>query len=75
MQNICNLIGSNSVHRSDIFIATVHISMECETQERVLIDLKGVLDFRYYKSFRNLNLMRKSQNIEIDNLMGTCFQK
>ena len=35
MQNICNLIGWNSVHISDFFflIATVQISMEYETQE------------------------------------------
>ena len=33
VQNICNLIGWNSVHISDILIATVQISMECETQE------------------------------------------
>ena len=34
MQNICNLIGWNSVHISGILIATVQISMECETQEK-----------------------------------------
>ena len=33
MQNICNLIGWNSVHISDILFATMPISMECETQE------------------------------------------
>ena len=33
IQNICNLIGRNNVHVSEIFIATVQISMECETQE------------------------------------------
>ena len=33
MRNICNLIGWNSVHIFDILIATMQISMECETQE------------------------------------------
>ena len=34
MQNICNVTGRNSVSVSDIFIAAVQISMECEKQER-----------------------------------------
>ena len=33
MQNICNLIGWNSVYIFDILIATVQISMECEMQK------------------------------------------
>ena len=33
MQNICNLIDWNSVHISDIFVATAQISMKSETQE------------------------------------------
>ena len=33
MKNIWNFIGWNSVHISDILIATVQISMECEKQE------------------------------------------
>ena len=32
MQNICNLIGWNIVHISDILIATVQISMESEKE-------------------------------------------
>ena len=33
MQNICNLIGWNSVHIFDILIAPVQILVECEMQE------------------------------------------
>ena len=33
MQNICNLIGWNSVHISDIFNCYRANTMKCETQE------------------------------------------
>ena len=33
MQNICSLIGQNSMHISDILIATLQIAIECETPE------------------------------------------
>ena len=33
MTHICNMIGQNSVHISDIFIFAVQISMECKARK------------------------------------------